>query len=271
MLAAARAWHRCQGPLRTAVRARASKGDDLDELAKRLGHRWNNVERLRSAVSHPAHRPPGEVDRYKAKRFERFEFLGDRVLNLVIAEYLHETYPNEDEATANLRIMKLIRSEALLAVGRGWRLPSPPGFSAPTGSNGITADTVESVVAAVFRDAGYEAARNFVRNAWAPLFAEMDRDGPPSKDAKTRLIELANARGMPLPKYEVVARGGKSHQPEFTVRGHFDGISEVATARAAGGRRPRRRAEMLAAEKILRRLEELDKDDDVRRALRGLG
>ena len=268
MLAAARAWHRCQGPLRTAVRARASKGDDLDELAKRLGHRWNNVERLRSAVSHPAHRPPGEVDRYKAKRFERFEFLGDRVLNLVIAEYLHETYPNEDEATANLRIMKLIRSEALVAVGRGWRLPSPPGFNA---GNGITADTVESVVAAVFRDAGYEAARNFVRNAWAPLFAEMDRDGPPSKDAKTRLIELANARGMPLPKYEVVARGGKSHQPEFTVRGHFDGISEVATARAAGGRRPRRRAEMLAAEKILRRLEELDKDDDVRRALRGLG
>ncbi len=187
MLAAARAWHRCQGPLRTAVRARASKGDDLDELAKRLGHRWNNVERLRSAVSHPAHRPPGEVDRYKAKRFERFEFLGDRVLNLVIAEYLHETYPNEDEATANLRIMKLIRSEALLAVGRGWRLPSPPGFSAPTGSNGITADTVESVVAAVFRDAGYEATRDFVRNAWAPLLAEMDREGPPGKDAKTRL------------------------------------------------------------------------------------
>ena len=271
MLAAARAWHRCQGPLRTAVRARASKGDDLDELAKRLGHRWNNVERLRSAVSHPAHRPPGEVDRYKAKRFERFEFLGDRVLNLVIAEYLHETYPNEDEATANLRIMKLIRSEALLAVGRGWRLPSPPGFSAPTGSNGITADTVESVVAAVFRDAGYEAARDFVRNAWAPLFAEMDREGPPGKDAKTRLGEVANERGVPQPKYEVVARGGKSHQPEFTVRGHFDGISEVATARAAGGRRPRRRAEMLAAEKILRRLEKLDKDDDVRRALRGLG
>ena len=268
MLAAARAWHRCQGPLRTAVRARASKGDDLDELAKRLGHRWNNVERLRSAVSHPAHRPPGEVDRYKAKRFERFEFLGDRVLNLVIAEYLHETYPNEDEATANLRIMKLIRSEALVAVGRGWQLPSPPGFTA---SNGITADTVESVVAAVFRDAGYEAARDFVRNAWAPLFAEMDREGPPGKDAKTRLGEVANERGVPQPKYEVVARGGKSHQPEFTVRGHFDGISEVATARAAGGRRPRRRAEMLAAEKILRRLEELDKDDDVRRALRGLG
>ena len=69
----------------------------------------------------------------------------------------------------------------------------------------------------------------------------------------------------------IIDRDGESHQPEFTVRGHFDGISEVATARAAGGRRPRRRAEMLAAEKILRRLEELDKDEDVRRALRGLG
>jgi ribonuclease-3 len=99
----------------------------------------------------------------------------------------------------------------------------------------------------------------------------MDREGPPGKDAKTRLGEVANERGVPQPKYEVVARDGKSHQPEFTVRGHFDGISEVATARAAGGRRPRRRAEMLAAEKILRRLEELDKDEDVRKALRGLG
>lgn len=223
LAAAAHAWRRAA--VRTAVRLKtstsaksasmdsASSSSSVEELAKRLGHRWKDVRRLESAVAHPA---TAANDSYNAVRFERFEFLGDRVLNLVVAEYLHETYPNEDEAAANLRLVQLVRQDALLAVGRGWQL-EPHHYKNNGQNNGVIADTVESVVAAVFRDAGYEAARAFVRQSWAPLFAQMETAGAPEKDAKTRLGEVANSRGRPLPAYEVVARSGKSHDPEFTV------------------------------------------------------
>lgn len=226
----------------------------LEALTERLGHRFADGSLLRRALTHPSvgggHR--SRSDRAGALAFERLEFLGDRVLALIISEWLLETYPDEPEGSLSKRLSACVRAEAVGEVARaldlGACLRLSPGESVGGGRENasILADAGEAVLGAVFLDGGLETARRLVRRYWEPILARSDQ---PPQDAKTRLQEWAQGLGKPLPVYEILRRAGPAHRPTFAVS-----VTVEGEAPAEGSGSARRLAEQAAAEALLRRL-----------------
>ena len=227
-----------------AVRA---GGVALDRLAVVLGHRFGDPALLEQALTHPSATSPVRPDN------QRLEFLGDRVLGLIVAEALLEVYPGEAEGTLAPRFNALVRRETLadvaLEIGLGDYLRL--GRSEATGGGrrkmAILADAMEAVIAALFLDGGAEGgmavARRFILSRWhgrieAPEKAPMD--------AKTRLQEWAQARGMAPPAYAVTGREGPDHAPHFSVEARLE-TGETARGQAAS----KKQAEQAAAAALL--------------------
>jgi ribonuclease-3 len=215
-------------------------------LVHRLGHVFAHPELLTEALTH---RGAASVD--AAGRFgnERLEFLGDRVLGLVIADLLYESFPDEPEGILARRYTGLVRREALEAVaaaldlGRYLILAKADAQSGARQNRGLQADACEALIGALYLDGGIEAARCFILEHWRPLIAEHGGSG---RDAKTRLQEWAQARGLALPHYREVGRKGPAHEPQFTVAVEVTGFAP-AEGRAAS----KRSAEQAAAEALL--------------------
>jgi len=228
-----------------------------DDLAQAIGYKFGRPELLDEALTHPS-APASEHGRNRRRRkgshrgYERLEFLGDRVLGLVIADLLWRRFENEPEGHLTRRLTHLVRGEALARVANtialgGHLLLSRAEKAAGAAANpGILADGCEAVIAAIYLDGGFEAASDFVRRYWTPLIDEMD--GPP-RDPKTALQEWAQARALALPTYELVATTGPDHALRFTVAAKVAG-RDCATATAAS----KRIAEAKAAELLLGRL-----------------
>ena len=228
-----------------------------DDLAQAIGYKFGRPELLDEALTHPS-APASEHGRNRRRRkgshrgYERLEFLGDRVLGLVIADLLWRRFENEPEGHLTRRLTHLVRGEALARVANtiglgGHLLLSRAEKAAGAAANpGILADGCEAVIAAIYLDGGFEAASDFVRRYWTPLIDEMD--GPP-RDPKTALQEWAQARALALPTYELVTTSGPDHALRFTVAAKVAG-RDCATATAAS----KRIAEAKAAELLLGRL-----------------
>jgi ribonuclease III len=187
---------------------------------------------------------------------ERLEFLGDGVVNLLIAEALYLRWPKADEGALTRARAELVREPALAVIGRalelGERLTLGPGEMKSGGHrrDSILADAVEAVVAAIYLDAGFEACRAAVLPWFESALAALPV-GKPEKDAKTRLQEWLQARQRPLPVYELVSESGDDHAKHFQVRCI---LSEPALdAEGEGG--SRRLAEQQAAAAVLRQLD----------------
>ena len=223
----------------------------LDELMGRLGCRFERPDLLREALTHPSVNP---IDRGVA-RFanQRLEFLGDRVLGLVVAEWLLARFPDEPEGALARRHTALVRAEALAEVAAaldlGRHVKMAPGEADGGGrlNTAILANTCEAVIGAVFLDGGLDAARGLVRREWA---GAIERDQQPPQDPKTRLQEWAQGRGLPLPHYQVVSRSGPDHQPVFEVEVSVNGHDAVS-ARGAS----KRVAEREAANQLLAKVD----------------
>src|SRR5262249_3698490 len=147
---------------------------------------------------------------------ERMEFVGDRVLGLLIAEWLAERYPGEQEGDLGRRLAVLVSQPVLAEVaetiGLGETLAVAPG-EAKAGVRRratVLADALEAALGALFLDGGLDRARAFVRRAWEQVMA---RHETPPRDAKTMLQEWVQARGLGLPSYAVVSRAGPPHAP----------------------------------------------------------
>ena len=216
---------------------------DLAGLQDTLGHRFEKPQILIQALTHSS----STRDRLDAN--ERLEFLGDRVLGLVLAGLLLEAFPDEEEGEIAYRFSALARSESLTRVAGGIGLAPhielSPGEEEAGGRQNasILADCCEAVIAALFLDGGLEAAETFIRRHWRPL---MDENSAPPKDAKTMLQEWAQAQGLPLPEYKVTKKEGPSHAPRFTIE------VTVHEKKPASGRGPSKRAaEQAAAEALL--------------------
>jgi ribonuclease-3 len=189
---------------------------------------------------------------------ERLEFLGDALLGVMVAEVLYEAHPNASEGELSRLRAQLVNGQALAVIARELEL----GDELKLGSGelkiggfrreSILADAFEALVAAVYLDAGFEACRNVVRALFEPLVAAIPRS---SKDAKTRLQEHLQARGWPLPQYDLIDSHGEDHAKTFDVSCE---ITEPAPIRAEGTGTSRRAAEQDAAETVLRRLQELN-------------
>jgi ribonuclease III len=211
-----------------------------------LGHSFTDQRLLEQALTH---RSASHVNN------ERLEFLGDALVNLFIAELIHESLPRADEGEMTRLRAALVNGTALAAVARdeelGDRLHLGPGELKSGGfrRESILADAFEAVVAAVYLDAGWSACRDLVRR----LFGERVRGTAHTpKDAKTRLQEFLQARNLALPVYELVAAHGEDHARSFDVTCSA-GDPPVTAAGSAGSRRA---AEQSAAALVLERLEE---------------
>lgn len=227
-----------------------------EELGHIIGYEFACRELLEEALTHPSALVP-ERRRYRrpipVKRdFERLEFLGDRVLGLVVADYLWRRFEGEPEGDLTRRHTHFVRREALVRVaetiglGRYIVLSRAEATAGAAGNPGILADACEALIAAIYLDGGFEAASTFVRRFWEPLIEEMQE---PPRDPKTALQEWVQARGLPLPAYELVATSGPDHAPLFTVTASVAG-GDPASATASS----KRTAEAKAAALLLDRL-----------------
>jgi ribonuclease-3 len=223
-------------------------------LEKTIGYIFAQPAILEEALTHPSALAPeharGRRGRKPSQRgYERLEFLGDRVLGLVIADLLWRRFENEPEGHLTRRLTHLVRRQALARVagliGLGAHLRiSPAEKTAGAAANpGILADVCEALIAAVYLDGGLEAASDFVRRFWQPLIDEME--GPP-RDPKTALQEWAQARALALPTYELVATSGPNHALRFTVAAKVAGHDGAAATASS-----KRTAETKAAELLL--------------------
>lgn len=223
-------------------------GKTLQAAAQRLGHDFQRIGLLDRALTHPSISSPMNPDN------QRFEFLGDRVLGLVIAEALFERYPDEAEGVLAPRLNDLVRketcAEVALAVGvdQVLRLGKSESQTGGRRKLAILGDAMEAVIAAVFLDAGLEAARDMILRLWKARI-EAQGDKPPM-DAKTALQEWAQAHGMKPPRYSTIGREGPDHAPVFTIAVTLEN-GETAEAQA----RSKRAAEQAAAAELLETLE----------------
>lgn len=185
---------------------------------------------------------------------ERMEFLGDALLGVMVAELLYDAHPNASEGELSRLRAQLVNGQALAVIARelelGDGLKLGPGELKSGGfrRDSILADAFEALLAAVYLDGGFEACREVVRSLFKDRVAAIPRS---SKDAKTRLQEWLQGRGLPLPLYELKDAHGEDHAKTFDV---FCAITEPKAIHAEGHGGSRRAAEQDAAETVLRQL-----------------
>jgi ribonuclease III len=201
-----------------------------DAIETVLGHRFTRPELLREALTH---RSALQGSGRARGSNERLEFVGDRVLGLLMAEWLAERFPREQEGDLGRRLAHLVSQPVLASVaegiGLGGVLSVAPGEARAGVKRRATvlADALEAALGAVYYDAGLDAARTVVRRAWeAPMVAQAE----PPKDAKTALQEWAQRHTRDLPVYRVVRRSGPPHAPEFVVTVQVGGVQGTGTA-----------------------------------------
>lgn len=221
---------------------------ELERLQRLLGHRFASVGLLEQALTHRSFGLPNN---------ERLEFLGDGILNCVIAIALCARFEDLREGELSRLRATLVRQEGLhrvaagLGLGEALRLGEGELKSGGHRRPSILADALEAVFAAVYLDAGFEAAKAVIDRLYAPLIAEID----PSlalKDPKTALQEFLQGRKLALPAYETVRVLGEAHAQEFEVRCTVQALGISATGRGPS----RRAAEQQAAERALAALRE---------------
>jgi ribonuclease-3 len=215
-----------------------------------IGHVFEDRELLERALTHAS---VGEGAR-EVRHYERLEFLGDRVINLLAAERLLAMDPAATEGQMSPKLAELVNGKACarvarrIGLGEALRLSAGEAKAGGRDKDTILGDACEALMAAVFIDAGLDAARAVFARAWAAEFDSAARAR--AKEPKTELQEWAQARGRPLPFYHVIARDGPDHAPVFTVEVTVDGYPPEH-----GQGRSRQEAEKAAALALLLRRE----------------
>lgn len=211
----------------------------------RIGYRFRNPDLLTRALTH--------ASATAAASNERLEFLGDRVLGIVIAEKLYMLYPDDPEGTLALKFNALVRSEACaraaekIGLGEYLILANSESSSGGRKKEAILAGACEAMIAAIYLDGGFDAACRFIETNWEEQFAGLHTD---MRDAKTALQEWAQARkGGAAPVYRLVKREGPDHAPRFSVE-----VSVAGQAPATGEGGSKRDAEQAAARAMLEQL-----------------
>lgn len=219
---------------------------DMTAFAARLGHGFANPDLLIRALTHPSFGSPTRADN------QRLEFLGDRVLGLVMAEALLKADRAAAEGVLAPRFNALVRKEMCAEVARACdlgvvlKLGRSEMKSGGRRKEALLADAMEAVIAAVYLDAGFDAARDMVLRLWGDRIARVE---PDARDAKTALQEWAQARGAPPPSYVELARSGPDHAPVFVIE-----VRLTSGETARGEASSKRQAQQVAAKALLARL-----------------
>lgn len=221
---------------------------DIVGIEQKLGHTFRDKQLLARALTHAS----------ASSRFsnERLEFLGDRVLGLVIAEMLFDHYPDDSEGMLALKYNALVRGEACAVAAEAAGLPGHVLLAASEAASGgrqktaILGGLCEAVIAALYLDGGLEIARNFIHCHWSGAFGQLGSD---MRDPKTMLQEWAQSRervSRGAPVYRLVRREGPDHAPRFLVE-----VSVTGEGSETGEGRSKQEAQQAAARAMLARLE----------------
>jgi ribonuclease-3 len=213
-------------------------------LRQTLGHDPNDLSLFERALTHSS---------VGKDSYERLEFLGDRVVGLVIARWLYERFEKEPEGKLSRRYNVLVSRETCAEIGRELglaeriKLGKQAREDGASRSDNVVGDVVEALVGALLVDSGLATADAFIRRAWAPY---VESQGKAPKHPKSALQELAAARNWAAPEYEVARKSGAHHAPRFTVRVAIRNIGE-ATAEGSS----KQEAETAAATALLEQLQ----------------
>lgn len=212
---------------------------NLDDLQQQLGHRFTDASLLRQALTHRSHGQPNN---------ERLEFLGDSVLNCVVASMLYSRFTRIDEGDLSRLRANLVKQQSLYEIAQRLGLSrylllgegelKSGGFRRPS----ILGDTVEAIVGAIYLDAGFDAAQDVIAALYEPILKTVDPKTL-GKDAKTLLQEYLQGKKLPLPVYSVVATHGAAHSQVFEVECAIPKLQ----IRVLGNGASRRAAEQAAA------------------------
>lgn len=182
-------------------------------LQKRLGHQFNDVALLQQALTHRSH---------SVTHNERLEFLGDSILNCVVASILFDTFDSIDEGDLSRVRANLVKQQSLFEIAQKMELSQflrlgegelkSGGFRRPS----ILADTLEALFGAIYLDAGFDAAKKVIQSLYQPILTSVDPTTL-GKDAKTLLQEFLQSKKIALPQYNVVATHGAAHNQEFEI------------------------------------------------------
>ena len=213
-----------------------------------LDHRFISETLLREALTHRSAAGAKGVGSN-----ERLEFIGDRVLGLVVAEWLSERFPNEQEGKLGPRLAALVSKPTLARIAQANEVDSMLTIAPGEAKRGVgtqatvMADAMEAMIGALYLDAGLDKARLFIRKVFA---TELGEQAAPPKDPKTALQEWALKRALPLPHYAVLDQSGPSHAPRFVIQ---VSVGEASATASAGAKRA---AEQEAARNLLGSLPE---------------
>jgi ribonuclease-3 len=219
-------------------------GNVAEFVREKLGHEPRDVHLFELALTHSS---------VGADNYERLEFLGDRILGMVIAHALFERYPNEPEGNLSKRYNGLVDRDTCAENGREIGVPALVRLGKQAREDGasqsenVVGDVMESLIGALYLDGGMEAARRFILNLWEPDLA-MQRRAP--QHPKSALQEFAAARQCKVPVYEVVGRSGAHHAPKFTIRVSVPGLGEAIAEGTS-----KQEAETAAAAALLKQLQ----------------
>jgi ribonuclease-3 len=222
--------------------------EPLGDLEGRIGHTFRDRDLLLRALTHMSHAPS---DKSRAMSYQRLEFLGDRVLGLVVSAMLFDAFPQAEEGELSRRLAGLVRKETCADVAAEWRVSGHIrlGDSEAQGGNhakpAIMGDVCEALIGALYIDGGFDAAKAAVAKAWLPRMLAPTR---PLRDPKTALQEWAQGLGRAAPVYREVKRQGPDHAPHFTVAVELEGFPAGQGVGAS-----KRAAEQAAAQDFMAR------------------
>ena len=225
------------------------KSEAIRSFEQRLGYEFSNLSLLVEALTHSSIASDFRKDN------QRLEFLGDRVLGLVMAEALLEIDQTAPEGTLAPRFNALVRKETCAEVARQIELGGvlkigrSEMLSGGRRKDALLGDGMEAVIAAIYKDGGFEVAKTIIINLWGDRIKNVKVD---ARDAKTMLQEWAQARGQNPPNYEVISRSGPDHAPDFLVKVILDS-GETSEALAGS----KRQAEQMAAKALLQKIGEV--------------
>ncbi len=225
------------------------KSEAIRSFEQRLGYEFSNLSLLIEALTHSSIASDFRKDN------QRLEFLGDRVLGLVMAEALLEIDQTAPEGTLAPRFNALVRKETCAEVARQIELGGvlkigrSEMLSGGRRKDALLGDGMEAVIAAIYKDGGFEIAKTIIIKLWGDRIKNVKVD---ARDAKTMLQEWAQARGQNPPNYEVISRSGPDHAPDFLVKVI---LASGETSEAMAG--SKRQAEQMAAKALLQKIGEV--------------
>ena len=188
---------------------------NLINIQKKIGYKFKNIKILSQSLTHPSFLK----DESKIKNeFERFEFLGDRVLGLIIASLLYAKYKNLNEGDLSKKFSYLVQKKFLYKISIDLSIENILLYNFKKNNIkmkiSILSDAVESLIGAIYIDGGYEVSFNFVKKFW---YRHLDIDLLETLDPKTSLQELSQQKLKKLPEYKLINKEGPPHLPKFTV------------------------------------------------------